>query len=275
MLLGRIRSLLGLLAGADVDFFADQNSNPHPGAHALTYNRHGTYSPRVPSRKLGTRTSNSTIIVGIGRGDINSHTPPTDNMGNVFVQLDTAHPYIPRWPRSGTALYAARNVKGRRDYVATATNASNPIDEVTLAVVQVVAGDLLDAKWNFVPSGSPLTSLSVTITAPATLVAFWWGDGDGTYRHTAVPNNGFHVIDSLLLEGNIVQCAVAVRNVNAPGTYDVTWTATVRQGAQLWLVALQKAQRTSTPIPGVPTSRAGTVPTTPSPCCRVRLRLPT
>jgi hypothetical protein len=243
MLVGRIRALLGLLAGADLDFFADQNSNPHLGAHTLTFNRSGTYRPLVSTKKLGTRTRNSTVIVAIGRGDISSHTPPTDNMGNVYAQLGDSHPYIPRWPKSGTALYAARNVQGRRDHVVTAANAKNPKDEVTLAVVQVVAGELIDATWNFVPSGSPLTSLSVTTTAPATLVAFWWGDGGGTYPHTAVPNNGFNVIDSLLLEGNIVQCAVAVRNVNAPGTYDVTWTATVPQGAQLWLVAVQMSRK--------------------------------
>ena len=247
--LEKIRSLLGLLAGAgassggvgssEVDFYADQNSNPHLGAHTLKFNRYDELSPSVATKRLGTRTNNSTIIVCIGRGDINSHEPPTDNLGSVFTQLGDSHPYIPRWPKSGTALYAARNVKGRRDYVVTATNARKPIDEVTLAVVQVVAGDLIEAKWNFVQSGSPLTSLSVTTTAPATLVAFWWGDGDGTYRHTAVPNNGFHVIDSLLLPGNIVQCAVATRNVPEPGTYNVTWTATVPQGAQLWLVAVQ------------------------------------
>ena len=248
-LFARMRSLLGLMAGAGAsstgvgssgfDFFADQNSNPHAGAHALAFNRSGTYSPTVSTRKLGTRTVDSTIIVAIGRGDINSHEPPTDNLGSVFTQLGDSHPYIPRWPKSGTALYAARGVKGRRDHVITASNIKKPSDEVTLAVVQVVAGDVSDAKWNFVPSGSPLTSLSITTTAPATLVAFWWGDGDGTYRHTAVPNNGFHVIDSLLLPGNIVQCAVATRNVPEPGTYNVTWTVTVLQGAQLWLVALQ------------------------------------
>ena len=248
-LFARMRSLLGLMAGAGAsstgvgssgfDFFADQNSNPHAGAHALAFNRSGTYSPTVSTRKLGTRTADSTIIVAIGRGDINSHEPPTDNLGSVFTQLGDSHPYIPRWPKSGTALYAARGVKGRRDHVITASNIKKPSDEVTLAVVQVVAGDVIDAKWNFVPSGSPLTSLSIATTAPATLVAFWWGDGDGTYRHTAVPNNGFHVIDSLLLPGNIVQCAVATRNVPEPGTYNVTWTVTVLQGAQLWLVALQ------------------------------------
>ena len=37
----------------------------------------------------------------------------------------------------------------------------------------------------------------------------------------------------------IVQVAVAVKQVAAAGTYDVTWSATPNQGAITWLVALQ------------------------------------
>jgi hypothetical protein len=36
-----------------------------------------------------------------------------------------------------------------------------------------------------------------------------------------------------------VQCAVAAKNVTAAGTYNVTWTSTPVQGAQLWLIAVQ------------------------------------
>lgn len=62
----------------------------------------------------------------------------------------------------------------------------------------------------------------------------------GAENKTAVPNNGFTVIDSVLAEGELVQAAVAVKNVAQAGTYDGTWTATPRQGAQLYLVAVQK-----------------------------------
>ena len=89
-------------------------------------------------------------------------------------------------------------------------------------------------------SGQPTTSLSVTTTGPATLVAFWWGDAGTNSNKTAVPNNGFVVIDSILQSGALVQCAVAAKEVAAAGTYNVTWTATPQQGAQLWLVAVQK-----------------------------------
>ena len=94
--------------------------------------------------------------------------------------------------------------------------------------------------WNEVVTG-PLTSRTVRTTGPATLIAFWWGDGferDGP-GYTAVPNNGFTVTDSVLMSGSLIQCAVAVRTVSAAGTYDVTWTATPVQGAQLWLVAVE------------------------------------
>jgi hypothetical protein len=71
------------------------------------------------------------------------------------------------------------------------------------------------------------------------LVAWWWGDADVRYNKTAVPDSGFSVIDSVLAEGALVQCAVAVRQVDSAGTYHVTWNATPLQGAQLWIVAVQ------------------------------------
>ena len=74
---------------------------------------------------------------------------------------------------------------------------------------------------------------------PATLVAYWWGDAGVDDDKTAVPDNGFTVVDSILLAGALVQCAVATKEVAEAGTYDVTWTATPTQGAQLWLVAVQ------------------------------------
>jgi hypothetical protein len=48
------------------------------------------------------------------------------------------------------------------------------------------------------------------------------------------------VVDTNAQEiGSFVQCAVAVKNVITPGTYNVTWTSTPVQGAQLWLIAVQ------------------------------------
>jgi len=47
------------------------------------------------------------------------------------------------------------------------------------------------------------------------------------------------VIDKLLDQGSLVQCAMAVKTVAAAGSYNLTWTATPIQGAQLWLIAIE------------------------------------
>lgn len=62
-----------------------------------------------------------------------------------------------------------------------------------------------------------------------------------TLKMTAVPNHGFKVIDQYLdLPPNSgVQAAVAVKQVDRPGTWDVSWTGTPAQGAILWLFAFQ------------------------------------
>ena len=115
-------------------------------------------------------------------------------------------------------------------------------DETTLSVVEITDGGLVrDVQWREVLSGQPLTSASVTTTGAALLVAWWWGDAGVEQNKTAVPDNGFTVVDSVLESGSLVQCAVAVRQVSAAGTYNVTWTSTPQQGAQLWLVAVQAA----------------------------------
>jgi len=150
------------------------------------------------------------MVVCIGRGDISAFTQvPTDNKGNTpYVQLDSTHAYDPLYPDSGTALYAFASVAGGTGHVVAVSTVAR--DEVTL-----------DA------------------TGPATLVAFWWGDGNQYFVHQAVPGDGFTLIDSLLPLGSYVQTAVAVKDVAAPGTYHITWDSGGNEGAQLWLVAVQ------------------------------------
>ena len=178
-----------------------------------------------------------TLLVSVGRGDIQAHAVPTDTVGDAFAQQGATHPYT-LWQSSGTALYAATSIAaGNGNVVRTSTAAG---DETTLAVVEVAGGSqVVDVQWNEVLSGHPLTSGTVTTTGPARLVAFWWGDAGVDMDKTAVPDNGFVVVDAILLSGALVQCAGATREVASAGTYSVTWTSTPLQGAQLWLVAVQ------------------------------------
>lgn len=211
---------------------------PGVGAHGLAFHRLNANSPAmISSPALDTQATGSTMVVSVGRGNRYVFELPTDTKGNAPYQLlDTEHAYTD-YPDSGTALYAFPNMVGGSGHVVRNTTPED--DEITLAAVEVVNGTRIQQVVWSEELGAPLTSRSVTTTGPATLVAFWWGDAGVDSNKTAVPNNGFVVIDSILQSGALVQCAVAVKNVAAAGTYDVTWTATPPQGAQLWLVAIE------------------------------------
>lgn len=211
---------------------------PALGANDLAFARHNISVPGL-AVSLSTAASGSSLLACVGRGNINAHAAPTDNKGNAFAQVGAARTYT-NWPSSGTALYFCRAAAGGAGHTVAASKPA--LDETTLSVVEVLGGGVLqDVRWKEVLAGSPLTSDSVVTTGPALIVAWWWGDADVANDKTAVPDNGFTVIHSVLFSGELVQCAVAVRRVNAAGSYNVTWTATPLQGAQLWIAAVQPA----------------------------------
>ncbi len=212
---------------------------PALGAHTLAFNLDGVSSPSLSTSPIATRPTGSTLLVCVGRGLLAASTP-TDNAGNTFVPLGVPHTYT-LWPSSGTALYGCVQAQGREGHVVSAEK-PKLTDETTLSVVEIASGGVVrDVQWREVLSGQPLTSASVSTTGAALLVAWWWGDAGVDLDKTAVPDNGFTVVDSVLAAGALVQCAVAVRQVAAAGTYNVTWTSTPPQGAQLWLAAVQAA----------------------------------
>lgn len=208
---------------------------PTVGEHALVFQRLHSGMTSIQTPALST-FAGSTMVVSVGRGDISEFEPPTDNMNNgAYARLGSVHAYT-NWPNSGTALYTMVDAAGGAGHVISTNTPS--ADEITLAVVEIYGGQIEDAVWNEVMAGQALTSASVTTNGPATLVAFWWGDAGSGGEKTAVPDGDFTVIDSILESGSLVQCAVAVRHVETAGRYDVTWTSTPTQGAQMWLVAV-------------------------------------
>lgn len=194
-----------------------------------------------------TTQSGSTIVVSVGRGDNTLLSIPTDNKGNTpYRQIDTMHAYS-QYQNSGTALYAFPAAAGGAGFRVT-TNAGKAVagpiagraDEVTMAAVEILEGSRIqDFSW-VEDRTPPNTSGSVTTTGPATLIAFWWGDGFTQNPQSAVAGDGFHPVATNAEQvDSFVQCAVAYKNVPSAGTYNVTWTPQPDQGAQLWLVAVQ------------------------------------
>ena len=219
-------------------FASDGPASPALGAHAVAFfpcNSTGGLS--TPA--IATQNSGSTILAWVGRGNTNGFiAAPLDNKTNTYA-LVGMHDYSPLYPGSGEALYTVSAAAGGSGHVVSAPMPGGG-DEISLAVVEVKNGGIIqDVQWNKVLA-PPHTSLHVTTTGPATLVAIWAGDS-GAASVTATPNNNFTNIDSQLLSGCDVEVVVATKNVTNAGTYNVTWTATPSQGAHMWLAAVQSA----------------------------------
>jgi hypothetical protein len=206
-------------------------------SHGLVYQRlHAGGRTELEVGPLATDSRGSLVIASGGRGDASAFAAPTYGGGKPLLQLGAMHPYA-LWPHSGTALYALGLDAGSA--AVRIRNSTPSTDEMTLAAVVVRGTRIADFSWTEAPVARRYTSLPVKTSGPATLIAFWWGDAGEGGRKLAMPGRGYRVIDSLLAPGALVQCAVAIRRVDKAGSYDVTWTAFPRQGAQLWLVAVE------------------------------------
>jgi hypothetical protein len=206
--------------------------------HDLVFQRKDstTGSASLSIRPLRAQPGASVIIAGVGRGQFTAFADPPDSTSGPFRQIGTGQTYM-RWRKSGTAVYA--DPAQERDQSAAITVYTPKEDEITAAAVAVAGKRVQDWSWVERARGFRVQSGSVTTTGKATLVAFWWGDAGEDHRKITAVGDGFQIVDSILESGALVQCAVAVKEVDLPGTYSVTWYAWPLQGAQLWLVAVQ------------------------------------
>jgi hypothetical protein len=210
------------------------------GAHAITYEPfNSSHSMTISTPPMNTQPAGSTTIVGIGRGVGSAFTAqertPTDNKGNSPYMIEGSEEHWSLYPQSSAATYAFSNMAGGSGQVISTMAPAT--DEITVMAVEITNATKVSSV--FVEQRSaPLTSMSITTSGPAALIAYWWGDNDADMR-TAIPDGDFQVLDSILTQGELVEGAVAAKIVNTAGTYDVTWTATPPQGALLWLVAVE------------------------------------
>jgi hypothetical protein len=209
---------------------------PATGAHVLA--QHNIVGNGIlTTAGITTQSAGSSIIVSVGRGDIDLLGLPTDNKANSpYFQLGPSIAY-PVYTTSGAALYTFLNAKGGTGDIFTPANSAG--DEVTIVVVEVKNGlVVVDSKGAVATSGL-LTSPSVTTTGPASIVAFCWGNYAGGVTKVSV-NNSFAVLDMYGGTDTVsVQSASASLDVQQAGTYNVTWTLSPPQSAILFIVALQ------------------------------------
>lgn len=264
--------LLGLLAAAPAwattidDTRPTMQNVPALGAHTLLTQSEGDGSTPAVTSAIHTQENGSSLLVLVA-GHADNDAPPTDSYGNQWKAIGEPVTYNGYDGRFHASAYLAIAAHGGRQHTVQVVKPGSPQGEITLPFIEIArAGKLQDVAqnyptpsiaaratnklvraWQGVTGGEDdtttlLTSGTVTTTGPATLVAVWLGDAY-IYSMKAVPSDGFKVIDSYLqLPPNSgVQCAVAVRQVEAAGTYAVTWKGTPAQGAILWLFAFQAA----------------------------------
>jgi hypothetical protein len=237
-----------------------------PGAHTLLTQADGLGTPTATSAPLRTQPDGSSLLVLVG-GYTNNASGPTDSYANSWTQVGPAVAYNGFEGRFNAQAYVALAAKGGSGHTVSFVKNGTPAGEITAPFVEIThagtlqsmaqnypapglvsrAADKLARIWSSDEAAAPVstvTSDSVTTTGPATLVAVWWGDSRAL-NMTAVPGNGFRVIEHYLdlPPQSGVQCAVAVKQVAAAGTYDVTWTSSPAQGAILWLFAFQSSDR--------------------------------
>jgi len=208
------------------------------GAHTLLTHDQGRGTAPAITAPITTEVSGS-VLLAVTMGRNANFVVPTDNHDNAWNPLGKRNIYAggPFY----TAVWTAVAAKGGPDHTLSVAKPSDPVDEISVALIEIRnAGIIKAAKYAYPKSGDGTTAGSVTTDGPATLVAIWGGDGS-ELKHAAVPSDGFRVVDSYLNLGpsSGVQIAIAVKQVASAGTYTTTWTATPAQGAACYLIAIE------------------------------------
>jgi hypothetical protein len=210
------------------------------GSHTLLAHEDGNGPATATTASITTLASGS-ALVAFSAGYTANDLAPTDNKSNSWTQLGDAAIYRGYDGQFNVKAYLSLHASGGAAHTVSVVKNGVPAGEITVPFIEIRdAGVLQSVAQNYPPAGATLTSGNVTTTGAATLVAVWWGDATGLH-HTAVPDNGFTIIENFvdLPPNSAVQCVVAYRQVATAGTYHVTWTNTPAQGAPLWLFAFQ------------------------------------
>jgi hypothetical protein len=227
--------------------FKEIYDGPTLGVHTLLGVLDGAGTDPETTSGINTQASGSSLVA-FTAGYANNSGGPSDSEGNTWTHAGT-EVYTGYGGQFDVRGYYVEVATGDTGHTVTFQADGTPAGEMTVPFIEIKnAGELIDYAHNYPAAGNPLTSSNVTTTGPALLVALWWGDATGL-THTAVPNNGFTVIESFVSwPSTAVQCVVATREVPA-GTYNVTWTETPDQGAPLWLFAFQQTAGGGTGLP--------------------------
>lgn len=233
---GYSRALSGVSATTAQSGFA---AGGELGAYTLlgVYDGDGS-SPAVTS-PITTHTSGSSFVVFYSGYTSNNQTP-TDSKGNTYTLIDTAV-YLGYSGQFNLKLYGADNGIGGSSHTVSVVKNGQATGEIVVFLGEAAgASSLTDWEYSYGASGTSMTSASITVNGPATLIAIWSGDSPSTSNTIAV-DGAWTLIEDFTawpVGKTSVQTGVASREVTA-GTYDATWTCSPSQGAILYILAFE------------------------------------
>ncbi|WP_157130534.1 hypothetical protein [Luteibacter yeojuensis] len=212
---------------------------PTLGAHVFLGQGEGLGSDPAVTPAMDTAPTGS-VLVAFNAGYAANDGWPRDTYDNHWKALGHAQTYT-GYERFSVRAFVATAARGGSGHRISIAKPAEPKGELSLPFVEVRGATRVQAFAQNYADGAPVVaSKAISVDGPATLLAFWWGDG-GVKRMTAVPGDGFTLIDSFveLPDESGVQGAVAWRQVDSAGTYQVHWTAAPVQGAALWIIAIR------------------------------------
>jgi len=231
------------------------------GSTSIDFQRFG-FANRRSSVSVNTPASGAVVLLSAGGKSSDVSTPWTDSVNTATPVVIGNLVEYPDYPGYGTIITVTPAPMTGSTGQTFTQQVTTDDENTTFALTAIVAGGhpRITEVHNNVANGSGTTqqtSPSINIDGEALLVAYWWGaapvnppfsspsPGVGT-PYTAVPNNGFTVVQSYLVNNEFgeVEAAMAYLYVPAgagPSTRSVTWTHSPAQGAQLRLVAIQPA----------------------------------
>ncbi|MEX1827192.1 hypothetical protein [Luteibacter sp. CQ10] len=212
---------------------------PALGGHVFLGQAEGLGENPAVTPGVGTHENGSVFIV-FNAGYASNDARPTDTYGNTWKPLGKPVTYE-GYDAFNVKAYYAIGGKGGPEHRVSLDKPGNARGELSLPFVEVMhATRAPQVVQVYAPPSSEVTSGKITVDGPATLLAFWWGDG-GVKRMSVTPGDGFTTIDEFtrLPDESGVQGVVAWKQVDTAGTYDVSWKVEPAQGASLWIVAIR------------------------------------
>lgn len=231
------------------------------GARAIVQRMNASGAASGTLSTTGVTTgSQSAFVASVARGRWSVAPAPagaTDNKGNTYVAAaGSPHTYPAPWTASQAGVYVSLWNEGTDVWPVGGADhqwqgtwgdyGGGTGDEVTVAGWEIVGARYLqDASWVERTSAATLTSGTVTTTGPAVLLAIVFGTGPVGQTHVVTFHGGVTKLTDASAEGNpsnngYIQESSGFLVVDGPGTYSVSLSYAIPEGAQIFLLAFQQ-----------------------------------